>query len=89
MRFVVNATMGLSDIQYRRFFGWSFVSGWLWSTYTCVLAYEIGIALGAYPLASFVISGLVTSVVLAAVFLAVRRNHRAHQTPPVTGSEPT
>jgi membrane-associated protein len=55
MRFVVNATMGLSDIAYRRFLGWSVVSGILWSTYTSVLAYEIGLALGDFPLASFII----------------------------------
>jgi membrane protein DedA with SNARE-associated domain len=60
MRFVVNASMGLSDIPYRRFLMWSVISGTLWSTYTSVLAYEIGLALGDYPLASFIISGLVT-----------------------------
>ena len=49
MRFVVNATMGLSDIAYRRFLMWSVISGILWSTYTTVLAYEIGKALGDYP----------------------------------------
>ena len=76
MRFVVNATMGLSDIAYRRFLAWSVVSGILWSTYTSVLAYEIGLALGDYPLASFVISGLVTTVALAVVVFTVRRNRR-------------
>src|SRR4051794_4615577 len=55
MRFVVNATMGLSDIAYPRFLVWSVISGILWSTYTSVLAYEIGLALGDFPLASFVI----------------------------------
>jgi membrane-associated protein len=76
MRFVVNATMGLSDIAYRRFLGWSVISGILWSTYTCILAYEIGQALGDFPLASFVISGLVTTVAITIVFFTVRRNRR-------------
>lgn len=76
MRFVVNATMGLSDIAYPRFLVWSVISGVLWSTYTSVLAYEIGLALGDFPLASFVISGLVTTVVLGVVFLTVRRQRR-------------
>ena len=35
MRFVVNATMGLSEIPYRRFLPWSVFSGVLWSVYTC------------------------------------------------------
>ena len=76
MRFVVNATMGLSDIAYPRFLLWSAIGGTLWSVYTCGLAYAIGIALGDFPLASFVISGLVTTVALAAVFLVVRRQRR-------------
>jgi len=77
MRFVVNASMGLSDIAYRRFLGWSVISGILWSTYTTVLAYEIGLALGDYPLASFIISGLVGSVAIAALFIAYRRSRRS------------
>ena len=81
MRFVVNATMGLSDIAYRRFLGWSVISGSLWSAYTSVLAYQIGLALGGYPLASFVISGLVTTVVIAVLFFTVRR-HRRKSAPP-------
>jgi membrane protein DedA with SNARE-associated domain len=86
MRFVVNATMGLSDIAYKRFVGWSIVSGILWSTYTTILAYEIGLALGDFPLASFVISGLVTTVALTVVFFTVRRQRRriAAETPDPT-----
>jgi membrane protein DedA with SNARE-associated domain len=76
MRFVVNATMGLSAIEYRRFVVWSIFSGILWSTYTTILAYEIGLALGDFPLASFVISGLVTTVALTVVFFTVRRQRR-------------
>jgi membrane-associated protein len=76
MRFVVNATMGMSKIAYRRFLMWSIVSGILWSTYTSVLAYEIGLALGDFPLASFVISGLVTTVAITVVFFTVRRQRR-------------
>ncbi len=76
MRFVVNGTMGLSDIAYRRFLMWSVISGILWSTYTTVLAYEIGKALGDYPLASFVISGLVTTVAITIIFFTVRHQRR-------------
>ena len=76
MRFVVNATMGLSDIPYRRFLLWSVISGVLWSVYTTVLAYEIGLALGDYPMASFIISGLVTTVAITVVFFTVRRRRR-------------
>lgn len=76
MRFVVNATMGISAMPYRRFLGWSVLSGTLWSLYTSVLAYEIGRALGEYPLASMVISGLVTTAALIVVFFSIRRRRR-------------
>ena len=92
MRFVVNATMGLSDIAYRRFLPWSIISAILWSTYTSVLAYQIGLALGDFPLASFVISGLVTTVVLAVIIFTVRRNNgrtRRRPRPPEAMSETT
>ncbi|HRD63226.1 MAG TPA: VTT domain-containing protein [Nocardioides sp.] len=76
MRFVVNGTMGLSRIEYRRFVGWSIISGVLWSAYTTLLAYAIGVALGEFPLASFVISGLVTTVAITIIFFTLRRQRR-------------
>ncbi len=79
LRFLVNATMGLSDIPYRRFLGWSVLSGVLWSAYTCLLAYWIGLSLGEYPLASVVISGTVTTVAIGVVFWTLRRQ-RARST---------
>jgi membrane-associated protein len=74
MRFVVNATMGLSRMSYRRFLPWSVIGGIAWSVYTCLLAYWIGTAIADYPLASILISGLVTTLVLGAVFLVARRH---------------
>jgi membrane protein DedA with SNARE-associated domain len=77
MRFVVNATMGLSDMPFRRFFAWSALSGALWSVYTCVLAYQIGRALGDFPLASVFISGTITTLAIAMVLLTVRRHRQS------------
>ena len=76
MRFVVNASMGLSDMPYRRFLGWSVLSGILWSVYTCGLAYYVATSLSGYPLASLIISGAITSAALAAVFFVSRRRKR-------------
>jgi membrane-associated protein len=81
MRFVVNATMGISGMPYRRFLPWSVLSGALWSVYTCVLAYNIGQALAGFPLASLVISGIVTTVVIGVVFVRLRRKRAAAVTP--------
>ena len=76
MRFVVNASMGLSDIAYRRFLGWSVVSGILWSVYTCGLAYYVATTLSGYPLASLLISSAITAGALALVFYVARSKKR-------------
>jgi membrane-associated protein len=77
MRFAVNASMGLSNIAYRRFFGWSVLSGVLWSVYTCALAYWVSTTLAGFPLASLIISSLITSGALAAVYFVERRKLKA------------
>ena len=76
MRFAVNASMGLSDIRYRRFLVWSVIGGILWSVYTCALAYNVATTLAGYPLASLIISSLITSAALAAIYFIDRRRSR-------------
>lgn len=73
MRFVVNATMGLTHFPYRRFLLWSSVGGVVWSVYTCTLAYFVATALSGFPLASVVISGAITTGVLLALYFVIRR----------------
>ena len=77
MRFVVNVTMGLSNIRYRKFLAWSALGGTLWSLYTSVLAYKVATTLAGFPLASVVISGIVTTAVLAVIFFVIRKRHVA------------
>ena len=86
MRFAVNATMGLSDIPYRRFLAWSALGGVLWSVYTCALAYKVATTLAGFPLASLVISSLITSAALAAVYFVDRRRRRAASAEPAITS---
>lgn len=83
MRFAVDAAMGLSTIPYRRFLPWSILGGTLWAVYTCALAYAVATTLAGYPLASMIISGLITSAAIVAVFF-VDRHRRAR----ATGAEP-
>jgi membrane-associated protein len=83
LRFVVNATLGFSAYPYRRFVLWSAIGGTLWSVYTCGLAYLIGTALSEFPLASVVISGAITTLAIAAVFLVARRRARVDASRPV------
>ena len=76
MRFAVNASMGLSDMPYRRFLPWSAASGALWSVYTCALAYWVSTTLAGYPLASLIISSLITSAALASVYFVDRHKRK-------------
>jgi membrane-associated protein len=76
LRFVINSTMGMNKYPYGKYLPWSALGGALWSTYTCVLAYKVGSTLDNYPLASVYISGLITTVVMAVIFLVVRRKDR-------------
>ena len=84
MRFAVNASMGLSSLPYRRFLPWSVLGGTLWSVYTCALAYKVATTLSGFPLASLVISSLITSAALTAIYFVDRRRRRA-----AAGPEPT
>jgi membrane protein DedA with SNARE-associated domain len=77
MRFVVNATFGISAHPYRHFLLWSAVGGITWSVFTCSLAYAVASVLTGYPLMSIVVSGLVTTVALTIVFFVGRR--RIHE----------
>ena len=76
LRFVINATMGMNRYPYGRYLPWSALGAVLWSTYTCVLAYKVGSSLDNYPLASVYISGLITTVLMAVIFLVVRRRDK-------------
>lgn len=76
MRFAVNASMGVSTMPYRRFLPWSILGGTLWSVYTCALAYNVATTLAGYPLASLVISGLVTSAMLGVILYVYRRKQK-------------
>jgi hypothetical protein len=77
LRFVVNATLGTARYPYPRFLLWSAIGGALWSAYTCVLAYAVGTALDNFPLASVVISGVITTLLLGVIFWRVRRQRQA------------
>jgi membrane-associated protein len=81
LRFVINATMGMNRYPYRQYLPWSALGAVLWSTYTCVLAYKVGSSLDNYPLASVYISGLITTVLMAVIFLVVRRRDKRSATP--------
>lgn len=73
LRFVVNASLGLTAYPYRRFLLWAAIGGSIWSVYTCGLAYLVGTSLAGFPLATVVISATITSIALIVIFLFARR----------------
>jgi len=77
LRFLVNAAMGIAKYPYRRFLLWSAIGGVIWSSYTCGLAYAVGTAFANFPLASVVISGVITTIMIAVIFVVLRRKRRA------------
>ena len=83
VRFVVNATLGLSAYPYPSFLLWSAIGGVVWSVYTCGLAYLVGTSLAGFPLASVIISGLITTLALGANLS--RRQAEPQQLRPVRG----
>ena len=73
VRFAVNVMMGMTEYPYRRFLLFSAIGGTAWAAYTCVLAYLVSTALADFALASIVISGLITSVLVGSVYWIDRR----------------
>jgi len=89
VRFAVNVSMGLIEYPYRRFLLFSSIGGIAWAVYTCVLAYWISTAIADFPLASIVISGFVTTVLVGAVYWIDRRRRPSGETPATPALEST
>jgi membrane-associated protein len=88
LRFVINATMGMNRYPYGKYLPWSALGAALWSTYTCLLAYKVGSSLDNYPLASVYISGLITTALMAIIFLVIRRRDKRAKAGELPGRDP-
>jgi membrane-associated protein len=83
VRFVVNVSMGLIEYPYPRFLLFSAIGGTIWSIWTCLLAYWVGAALEDFPGASIIVSGVITTVLIGAVYWIDRRRRPGEtDTPP-------
>jgi membrane protein DedA with SNARE-associated domain len=89
VRFAVNVMMGMTEYPYRRFLLFSAIGGTAWAIYTCVLAYFVSTALADFGIASIVISGLITSVLVGGVYWVDRHRPTRGGTPTKTGREPS
>jgi membrane-associated protein len=89
VRFAVNVMMGMTEYPYRRFLLFSAIGGTAWAIYTCVLAYFVSTALADFALASIVISGLVTSVLVGSVYWIDRHRRTGGETSTTTARRPS
>jgi membrane-associated protein len=90
VRFALNATLGaVVKMPYGTFVRWSALSGSLWAAFTCANAYFIGTALAGYPLLSLVVTGLISTVLIAVVIWSQNKfgSHRTHQEHSSTGGQ--
>ncbi|HEX3087581.1 MAG TPA: VTT domain-containing protein, partial [Ilumatobacteraceae bacterium] len=60
LRFMVNATMGLTKHRYPTFLLWSVIGGTLWASYTCIFSYLIATVISDQPVLSIAVSVVVT-----------------------------
>jgi membrane protein DedA with SNARE-associated domain len=88
VRFFVNASMGIRKYPYPRFLLWSTIGGVIWGTYTALLAYWVGNALSGYPIASFFISGAITTLIIVVVFWLERRRMTEAEEAPAASKLP-
>jgi membrane protein DedA with SNARE-associated domain len=81
LRFVVNASCGLSGLPYRRFVLWSAIGGTIWSVVSCTVAYVVSSALAGYPLASVLVAGGISTLAIGVIFVVLRARRRTAAAP--------
>jgi membrane-associated protein len=74
LRFMVNATMGLTKHRYTDFLLWSSIGGTLWASYTCVFSYLIASVINDKPLLSIAVSVVVTTACLALLYKPLKKS---------------
>lgn len=75
LRFIVNASMGVQRYRYPKFLLFSCIGSFVWAGYTCGFSTMIGSALDGYPVLSIVTSVLVTTALLALLYIPVKRRY--------------
>jgi membrane-associated protein len=89
VRFAVNATMGITQYPYPRFLFFSVVGGFGWAAYTCAISYWTSEALSGYPLLSIVTGIVLTTVILAVLYVVLKRRYDRERPPDEPQPSPT
>ena len=86
VRFMLGATMGLTRYPYPRFLLWDSIGGAAWATYTCVFSFLVASVIEDKPLLSIAVSVVVSTALLALLYVPIRRSWEATAPP---ADEPT
>lgn len=81
MRFVVGATMGLTRYPYRRFLLWDSIGSVSWAAFTCISSYLVGSVINDRPVVSMIVSVVITTALLAALYRPLKRGWQEQATP--------
>jgi membrane protein DedA with SNARE-associated domain len=74
LRFIVGATMGITEYPYRRFLLWDSIGGFLWAAYTCIFCYLIATVIADKPIISIATSVVVTTALLALLYRPLKQH---------------
>jgi len=74
LRFMVNATMGLTKHNYPSYLLWSVIGGTLWASYTCIFSYLVASVINDKPLLSIAVSVVVTTACLGLLYKPLKKS---------------
>lgn len=79
VRWAVTVSMGAIRMPWGRYLLFSAIGDTAWAVYTVLVAYTIGSALEEYPIASMVIAGASSGVLVALVYMLESRRRNREQ----------
>jgi membrane-associated protein len=74
LRFMIGATMGITEYPYPRFLLWDSIGSFFWAAYTCIFCYLIASVIDDKPLVSIAVSVVVTTGLLTLLYRPIRRH---------------
>lgn len=88
LRFMIGATMGITEYKFTRFLLWDAIGGVLWAAYTCIFCYLIAEVIEDRPIVSIATSVVVTTGLLAVLYRPLKRHWDATASEPAVGASP-
>ncbi|MCP3856835.1 MAG: hypothetical protein GY698_19215 [Actinomycetia bacterium] len=81
LRFVVGAIMGLTRYTYWRFLVWGSIGSVSWAAFTCLSSYLVGSVIDDRPAVSMLVSIVITTALLAALYQPLKRGWQDQAAP--------